>query len=99
MLPPSTEYMALPLPDSSPAVITARRVPRDPCPTRPRTDVSVSHSVPSHPVCPIRPSAVNATSPSPAPRTVTDADPVPPRLDRPATLLLPPSTEYLAPPP
>jgi len=78
ILPESTEYIALPLPPCPPAVITARRVPWIPPPTRHRTDVSDSHSVPSHPVCPMRPSAVNATSPRPDPCTVTDADPVPP---------------------
>ena len=57
------------------------------------TDVSDSHSVPSHPVCPIRPTAVTPTSPSPAPCTVTDADPVPARFSRLDMLMLPDSTE------
>ena len=76
MLGLSTEKMAVELPDRSPAVITTRRVPRAPCPTMHRTDVSDSHSVPSHPVCPSRPIAVYATSPRLAPCTVTDAEPV-----------------------
>jgi hypothetical protein len=88
MLPTSTEYMALPLLVRSPAVIATRRVPRIPCPTRHRTDVSDSHSVPSQTVCPILPSAVNATSPRLDPCTVTDADPVPPRFPRRITLML-----------
>ncbi len=53
-----------------------------------RNDVSDSHSVPSHPVCPIRPSAVNATKPRLDPCTVTDADPVLPMLARCITLRL-----------
>eukprot|EP00961_Rhodomonas_salina_P195879 2644083-Rhodomonas_salina.1 len=37
-----------------PGMVTAtRRVARTPCPSMHRTDVSDSHSVPSHPVCPI----------------------------------------------
>ena len=43
-----------------------------------RTDVPDSHSVPSHPVSPTRPITVKAVVPSPAPCTVTQADPVPP---------------------
>ena len=44
------------------------------------TDVSDSHSVPSHPVAPVRVIPVYVTSPRLAPCTVTDADPVPARL-------------------
>jgi hypothetical protein len=40
------------------------------------TDVSYSHSVASHPVCPSRARPVCGTSPMPAPCTVTDAKPV-----------------------
>jgi hypothetical protein len=76
----SIENAVVPLPDRLPAVITTRRVPRAPCPTRQRTDVSDSHSVPSHPVCPDRTIAVKPTSPMLAPCTVNDADPVPARL-------------------
>ena len=83
----------LTLPCLSPAVITTRRVPRPPCPAMHLTDVSDSHSVPSHPVCPGRPSAVSASSPRPAPCTVTDADPVPARLYPRLTLTAPTSTE------
>ena len=89
----SNEYAPDMLPLPSPAVITTRRVPRAPCPTRHRTDVSDSHSVPSHPVCPIRPIAVSDTSPSPAPCTVTDADPVPARFRCRDTLTLPESND------
>ena len=67
------------LPLTSPAVITTRRVPPDPCPAMHLTDVSDSHSVPSHPVCPSLPMLVYDTSPRPAPCTVIDADPDPPR--------------------
>ena len=75
----SREKKADPLPTRSPAVITTRRVPRVPRPAKQRTDVSDSHSVPSHPVAPDRTIDVYATSPRFAPRTVTDADPVPAR--------------------
>ena len=81
-------------PDRSPAVITTRRVPPDPCPTMHLTDVSDSHSVPSHPVSPVRVIPVYVTSPRLAPCTVTDADPVPARLSRCSVLMLPTSTEY-----
>jgi len=82
------------LPPRSPAATVTRSVPRTPCPTRHRTDVSDSHSVPSHPVCPTRPSAVNATSPRLDPCTVTDADPVPAWFKRRAKLTLLASIEY-----
>ena len=91
--PASADHAWLALPDRSPAVITTRRVPRAPCPTMHRTDVSDSHSVPSHPVCPSRAIAVYATSPRLAPCTVTDADPVPARLYPRLTLTAPTSTE------
>ena len=67
-----------------------------PCPNeaKHRNDVSDSHSVPSHPVCPARTIAVIATSPTPAPCTVTDPDPVPALFLPPVTLILPSSTEY-----
>src|SRR6056300_729219 len=70
----------------SPAVITTRRVPRAPCPTMHLIDVSDSHSVASHPVCPSRALPVYATSPMLAPCSVTDAEPVPARLLRRAML-------------
>jgi hypothetical protein len=95
-LPASIEYTAVPLPDRSPAVITIRRVPRIPCPILHRTDVSDSHSVPSHPVCPERTIAVKATSPNSAPSIVTDVDPVPALLYPLITLTLPVSIEYIA---
>ena len=47
----------------SPTVIVTRRVPRAPCVTRHLTDVSDSHSVASHPVCPSRARLVYVTSP------------------------------------
>ena len=73
----SNEYPSDMLLPRSPAVSDTRRVPGAPCPTRHRTDVSDSHSVPSHPVCPDRTIAVIPTSPRLDPCTVTDADPVP----------------------
>merc|ERR1712091_365320 len=83
------------LPDRSPAVITTRRVPRVPRPAKHRTDVSDSHSVPSHPVAPDRTIDVYATSPRLPPCTVTDADPVPPRFDPRNTLTVPASTDIV----
>ena len=95
-LPMSIEYTAVPLLDRSLAVITTRRVPPAPCPALHRTDVSDSHSVPSHPVCDDRTIAVKATAPKPAPFTVTAADPVPALLYPLVTLTLPVSIEYTA---
>ena len=60
----------------SPVVITTRRVLCTLRPTMHLTDVSDSHSVPSHPVCPDRTCIVIMSSPRPDPCTVTDADPV-----------------------
>ena len=84
----------LPVPARSPAVTVKRRVPPPPRPVRHLTDVSDSHSVPSHPVCPDRVIAVKAISPSPAPCTVTDADPVPAEFVRPFTLIDPTSADH-----
>ena len=58
-----------------------------------RTDVSDSHSVDSHPVCPARPIAVSAASPSPDPCTVTDDDPVAAVLLRLVVLSMPQSMD------
>ena len=58
------------------------------------TDVSDSHSVPSHPVCPDRTIAVIPTSPRLDPCTVTDADPVPAAFPRCITLNIASRTEY-----
>ncbi len=44
--------------DDSPAVIDTRRVPRTSCATWHLADVSDSHSVASHPLCPTREAAV-----------------------------------------
>ena len=52
--------------------------------------------VPSHPVCPDRTIAVTAVSPTPAPCTVTDADPVPARLYPSITLITPASIDITA---
>ena len=78
MLSPATsaDHPCVTLPPRSPVVITTRRVPRPPCPTMHRTDVSDSHSVASHPVCPSLTTPVYATSPMLDPCTVTDAEPV-----------------------
>jgi len=84
--PESTDHACVTLPPRSPAVITIRRVPRPPCVTRHLTDVSDSHSVASHPVCPSRARTVYVTSPMLAPWIVTDAEPVPARFCRRITL-------------
>jgi hypothetical protein len=62
-------------PTRLPTVTTIPRVPKCSADNRQRTLVSDSHPVPSHPVCPLRPMAVKAASPRPAPCTVTDIDP------------------------
>ena len=69
MLPTDTssDTAIVKLPPLCPTVITARRVPRTPCPAVHLTAVSDSQSVPSHPECPSRPRAVAAASPSPPP--------------------------------
>ena len=59
----SVDIDSVTLPDRSPAVITTRRVPDTPCPTLHLVDVSDSHSVASHPVCPSRICAVYRTLP------------------------------------
>ena len=92
--PKSTVHACVMLPIVSPAVITTRRVPLTPCPARHLTDVSDSHSVPSHPVRPCRPLAVYDTSPMPDPCTVTDPDPVPARFTRRVTLTAPRSAVH-----
>ena len=79
-VPASNDIPMLPVPNLLSSVATTRRVPFAPLPTRHRTDVSDSHSVPSHPVSPDRTIDVYPARASPAPRTVTDPDPVPPRL-------------------
>jgi hypothetical protein len=78
----SADHSCVTLPPRAPAVITTRRDPPGPCPTRHRTDVSDSHTVPSHPVCPVRPRAVCATTPMLDPCTVIDADPAAARFTR-----------------
>ena len=59
------------------------------------TDVSDSHSVASHPVCPSRDRPEYDTSPMLDPCTVTDVDPVPPRLPLRTTLTDPRSTDHV----
>ena len=90
----SADHAILKLPPRSPAVITTRRVPDTPCPTRHLTDVSDSHSVPSHPVAPCRLRPVYAASPMLLPCTVTDPDPVPARFTRRVTLSAPRSAVH-----
>merc|ERR1712091_27024 len=94
IIPTSPDHACVTLPPRSPAVITTRRVPRPPSDTWHLTDVSDSHSVASHPVCPSRARPVYATSPMLAPCTVTDADPVPARFCRRITLKAPTSADH-----
>ena len=50
--PTSTDHPCVLLPPRSPTGITTRCVPRAPCVIPHLTDVSDSHPVASHPVCP-----------------------------------------------
>jgi hypothetical protein len=77
--PTSMLKLAETLPVRSDSVMPILRLPLTPWPRAHRIDVSDSHSVASHPVCPVRASPVYATSPRLAPCTVTDADPDPAR--------------------
>ena len=69
-------------------------VPLTPPPTRHLVDVSDSHSVASHPVCPSLTPPVYVASPMPPPCTVTLVDPVAPLFPLRITLMLPTSVEY-----
>jgi len=91
---PSADHVWLVLPPLDPTVMTKRRLSPDPCPTLHLTDVSDSQLVPSHLVCPVRPSAVSRTIPIPAPCTVTDAEPVPARFARRVRLIASTSTDH-----
>ena len=91
---PSADHAWLVLPACDSTVITKRRLSPDPCPTLHLTDVSDSQLVPSHPVCPVRPSAVSRTIPIPAPCTVTDAEPVPARFTRRVQLIASTSKDH-----
>ena len=90
----STDNAPVTLPVCSSAVITTRRVPRPPCVAWHRTDVSDSHSVASHPVCPSRARPVYVTSPMPAPHMVTATDPVNALFNPSNELIAPASVEY-----
>jgi hypothetical protein len=82
----SIDHPCVMLPILEPTVITDRLVLPDPCPVRQRTDVSDSHSVPSHPELPCRTLTLCLTIPMFAPCTVVDTDPVPAELLRLITL-------------
>ena len=77
--PTSMLMLAETLPVRSDNVMPILRLPLTPWPRAHRIDVSDSHSVASHPVCPVRACPEYATSPKPAPCTVTDAEPDPAR--------------------
>jgi hypothetical protein len=72
----SDENPALMLPTRAPTLLVIRRLPVTPCPPEQRSDVSDSHVVSSHPVKYIRAAPVAPTIPTPAPCSVTIADPV-----------------------
>ena len=72
----SVDIDSVTLPHRPPAVITTRRVPDIPCPTLHLIDVSDTHSVASHPVCPFRLRLVDPVIPMPIPCTVTDTFPL-----------------------
>ena len=88
----STDQALVTLPGRYPTVITDRRVPPAPCPSRHLNDVSDAQSVDSHPVLPYRALCVYVTMPMLAPCTVIDADPVPARFETTNPLTLPAST-------
>jgi hypothetical protein len=88
----STDQALLTLPIRCPTVITDRRVPPAPCPSRHLTDVSDAHYVDSHLVLPYQVLCVYVTLPMLAPCTVIEADPVPARFDARTRLTLPAST-------
>ena len=90
---PSMDNAMLMDPPRPPAVTTAVWERRCLPPVMHRTDVSDAHSVPSHPVFPLRPWAVKDTMPSPDPCTVSDAEPVDPMLYRFPELIVPASAE------
>ena len=92
---PSTDHASVTLPDCIPAVTTPRRDPPKLCPTMHRTELSDTHSVASHPVCPSR--ALNvypALPPMLPPCTVIDAPPAPTTLIPTTTLIPAPSTDH-----
>ena len=82
------------LPTSNPAVICTRRLPPAPAPATPRTELSDSHVVASHPVLPSRTPAVLDHSPRLAPTIVTLLDPVTAAFPRFIALIPPDCTEY-----
>ena len=90
---PSTDHASLTLPDVSPTVIIARRVPRAPWLTLHCTDVSEFHSDDSQLVSPALARPEYCMPPKPMPCNVTDADPVPARLPSRCLLRMEPSNE------
>jgi hypothetical protein len=78
----SIDQPSVDVPCRAPAVMITRRVPSAPLPVRHLTAVSDCHSVASHPVLLFRKLVVYASSPIPAPATVSDTDPVPARFLR-----------------
>eukprot|EP00961_Rhodomonas_salina_P283931 3837218-Rhodomonas_salina.2 len=74
--PPSYELASLMLPTTDPALNTARMLPPDPTDTWHDTELSDTHSVPSHPVSPIPAPTLYPKTPRPPPLTVTLPCPV-----------------------
>ena len=82
------------LPPRPTAVTVTPRVACEPLPIMHVTDVSDLHSVPSHPVIPIRPDTLAVIRPKGPPCTVTHTDPVPIPLDPSEETKLEVSIEY-----
>eukprot|EP00961_Rhodomonas_salina_P165959 2236131-Rhodomonas_salina.1 len=81
-MPRSVDSVAVMVPPRSPVVTETLRVPPTVPATKHLTDVSDSHSVPSHTLRPTAENPENAVSPMLRPCTVTLADPVLPTLTR-----------------
>lgn len=85
-LPVSTLTAPLTLPTRSPAVNDICLLLASPCSHWQRSEVSDSHLVRSHPVCPIRTDPLNAAHPIPVPCNVMLLPPVAPIFVRSVTL-------------
>ena len=80
----------------SPIVTATNRVPRTPLLIMHRREDSECHSVDSQEVCAIRAELVEDCRSNPAPKIVTEADPVEALLPEWAELIIDPSTEKAA---
>jgi len=92
--PKSNVHAFVTLPSHSPAIIITCCVPRSPCATRQLPNVSDSHLIASHPVCPSHERPVYVISPMLAPNIVTHVDAVHARIYRCITLNMSKSTVH-----